>query len=212
MFPEYTRAERIVDGYVHGVGVAFSIGASVALLASASNSSAAEVAALAIYSLGLIAMFSFSACYNLSDEPLRKEIFRRFDHAAIYVMIAGSYTPFALIKIGGLSGTALLFVVWAIAMVGATFKICFPRRMEALSLVFYVTQGWSILLVLPTLIASVSKLALWLLMAGGLIYTIGIGFHLSKKLPFHNAIWHVFVLLAASCHYAAIYEASIPFS
>lgn len=212
MFPEYTRIERIVDGYVHAAGVAFSLAASIVLLASANNSPAIDVAALAIYSLGLIAMFTCSACYNLSDRPLRKEFFRQFDHAAIYLMIAGSYTPFALIKIGGGAGMALLVAVWSIAFAGGLVKFCFPRRFEGVSLLFYLAQGWVILFALNPLMSSVSKFALWSLIAGGLIYTVGVVFHLCKQLPFHNAIWHGFVLLAASCHYAAIYEATIPFS
>jgi hemolysin III len=212
LHPEYTRIERIVDGCVHVAGVTFSLMASMALLASASNSPALDVAALTIYSFGLIAMFTFSACYNLSSRPLWKELFRRLDHAAIYVMIAGSYTPFALIKIGGGVGAALLIAVWTVAVGGAAVKFCLPRRLEILSLIFYLVQGWAILFALAPLRSSVSNFVLWLLMAGGIIYTVGLGFHLSKQLPFHNAIWHGFVLLAASCHYAAIYEAAIPFS
>jgi hemolysin III len=209
---KYTKTERVVDGCVHAAGIAFSLAASLTLLRSAKNSAAIDVVALSIYSLGMIAMFTCSACYNLSKQPLRKEFFRRFDHTAIYVMIAGSYTPFALIKIGGVEGIALLVIVWSAAVAGGVLKFCFPRRLEGLSIIFYLAQGWAILFVLNPLIASVSHFTLWLLMVGGLIYTIGVVFHLWKQLPFHNAIWHGFVLLAASCHYVAIYEATIPIS
>jgi hemolysin III len=209
LFPNYTRIERLVDGYIHGVGVAFSLAASVALLASASNSPALDISALVIYSCGMIAMFFSSACYNLSTTPVRREFFRRFDHAAIYIMIAGSYTPFALVKIGGDPGLALLVAVWTITTLGVALKFAFPRRFEGLSIVFYLTQGWAILLAINPLMSSISNFALWLLTAGGIIYTIGVGFHLSKQLPFHNAIWHGFVLAAASCHYVAIYETII---
>jgi hemolysin III len=212
LFPSYTRIERIVDGYIHGAGVFFSLAASAALLASASNSSVLNVSALVIYSFGMIATFASSACYNLSSPSAWKELFRRADHAAIFIMIAGTYTPFALVKIGGGSGLALLAFVWTIAVVGVAVKLCFPRRFEGLSIVFYLTQGWAILLTLGPLMSSISNFTLWLLGAGGLIYTIGVAFHLCKQLPFHNAIWHGFVLVAASCHYAAVYEAIIPFS
>lgn len=212
MFPNYTRIERLVDGYIHGVGVVFSLAASVALLAAAYNSPALDVGALTIYSSGMIAMFFSSACYNLSTTPGRKEFFRRFDHAAIYVMIAGSYTPFALIKIGGGPGSALLVAVWAIAALGVALEFAFPRRFEGVSIVFYLAQGWAILLAIDPLMSSISNFALGFLAAGGIIYTIGVAFHLAKQLPFHNAIWHGFVLIAASCHYAAVYEAVIHFS
>jgi hemolysin III len=204
--------ERLADGCIHGVGVVFSLTASVALLASAANSPALDVGALAIYSSGMIAMFMSSACYNLSTTPVQKEFFRRFDHAAIYIMIAGSYTPFALIKINGYSGLALLIAVWTITAIGVAMKFIFPRRFEGASIVLYLAQGWAILLALDPLMSSISNFALWLLTAGGIIYTIGVAFHLAKQLPFHNAIWHSFVLIAASCHYAAIYETIIHLS
>jgi hemolysin III len=212
LFPNYTRIERLIDGYIHGVGVVFSLAASVVLLVSANNSPAIDIVALAIYSSGMIAMFIGSACYNISTTPVRKEFFRRFDHSAIYIMIAGSYTPFALIKIGGAPGLALLIAVWTITTLGVMLKFAFPRRFEGLSIVFYLAQGWAILLAIDPLMSSISNSALRLLTAGGIIYTIGVGFHLSKQLPFHNAIWHGFVLIAASCHYAAIYEEIIHFS
>jgi hemolysin III len=210
LFPNYTRIERLVDGCIHGVGVIFSLTASVALLASAASSPALDVGALAIYSSGMIAMFVSSACYNLSTAPVPKELFRRFDHAAIYIMIAGSYTPFALIKLNGTAGLTLFVGVWTIAVIGVAMKFAFPRRFEGTSIVFYLAQGWAILLALDPLISSISNFALWLLAVGGITYTIGVAFHLAKQLPFHNAIWHSFVLIAASCHYAAIYETVIP--
>jgi hemolysin III len=212
LFPKYTRIERLIDGYIHGIGVIFSLASSVMLLASARNSSALDIIALAIYSSGMMAMFLSSACYNLSTTPVQKEFFRRFDHAAIYVMIAGSYTPFALSKIGGAPGVALLVAVWTITAIGVTLIFAFPRRFEGAAIVFYLAQGWAILAAIDPLMSSISNFALELLTAGGIIYTIGVGIHLSKQLPFHNAIWHGFVLIAASCHYAAIYESIIHFS
>jgi hemolysin III len=211
LFPNYTKTERLVDNCIHGVGVVFSLMASVVLLASANNSPALDRGALLIYSFGMLATFVSSACYNLSNTPVPKELFRRFDHAAIYVMIAGSYTPFALVRIGGASGLALLIAVWTIAAIGVFLKFAFPRRFGGLSIVLYLAQGWAILPAVDPLVSSISNFALRLLLAGGIIYTVGVGFHLSKQLPFHNAIWHGFVLLAASCHYAAIYEAILHF-
>jgi hemolysin III len=212
LYPNYTRIERLVDTYIHGVGVVFSLAASVVLLASARNSPTLDVGSLISYSFGMIAMFFTSAFYNISTNPIQKELFRRFDHASIYVMIAGSYTPFALIKIGGAPGLALFSVVWTIAAVGVVLQFAFPRRFDGVSIVFYLAQGWAILLAIDPLMSSISNFALWFLAAGGIIYTVGIVFHLSVQLPFHNAIWHGFVLVAASCHYAAIYEAMIHFS
>lgn len=210
MYPEYTRLERLADGLIHAAGVTFSIVAATVLIAvSAGEVSALEQVSLAIYGAGLIAMFLCSALYNLVQRRPLKDILRRLDHAAIFVMIAGSYTPFALGKIGGETGVWLFLAVWSIALAGMLLKLFFPHRLERFSVIIYLAQGWLIVFAIDPLLASVSYISMVLLVLGGVIYSVGIIFHLLERLPFHNAIWHGFVLVAAACHYVAIYDAAL---
>lgn len=211
MFPNYSKRERVADALVHVAGVAFGIAGAVALmLTSIGKSSARDIAGLAVYSAGLIAMFAASAIYNLAQEPVLKERLRRLDHAAIFLMIAGSYTPFALIKIGGGTGLALLAAVWGIALFGIAVKLWFPRRFDRVSVALYLAQGWVIVFALGPLIESVPQRSVILLLVGGCIYTAGVAFHMLERLPFHNVVWHVFVLGGAISQFLSIYEAVIP--
>jgi hemolysin III len=202
-FPSYTKAERIADGFVHTAGVLFSFAATAVCLIAGDGLPAANAAGVAVYCFGLIGMFAASAAYNLVSRRGLKEILRRFDHAAIFVMIAGSYTPFALI-VGGTSGHAMLIAVWTIAIIGVAIKLRFPRRFDRLSVLLYLAQGWIVILAIGPITSSLSSAALTLLLAGGIVYTLGVPFHLMEWMPFHNVIWHVFVLGGAVCQFAAI--------
>ncbi len=161
---------------------------------------------LIVYSIGLIGMFAASAAYNLVSHAGLKEILRRLDHAAIFVMIAGSYTPFALL-VGGAAGHTLLAAVWAIAAAGVAIKLRFPRRFDKLSVLLYLAQGWIVLFALNPIIAALPDRALTLLVVGGIVYTLGVAFHLMERLRFHNVIWHIFVLGGAACQFVAIRDA-----
>jgi hemolysin III len=199
-----------VDAVVHFVGVFFGlIGAIVLMLSSIGGLPFRDIAGLGVYSLGLIGMFTASASYHLVRRPSRKEWFRRVDHAVIFVMIAGSYTPFAL-KIGGETGTLILAAVWGIALLGVAVKLFFPRKLEKISVLIYLAQGWCIVFALDRLVAAVPSSGVDLLVIGGCIYSAGVIFHLLTRLPFHNAIWHLFVLGGASLQYASIYVTVIP--
>jgi hemolysin III len=149
-------------------------------------------------------MFSFSAAYNLCPPSPAKEILRRLDHAAIFVMIAGTATPFVMNRVGGPWGFGLLVGVWCVALLGVAMKILFPRRWERLSIALYVCLGLSILLVGQQLAQVLAPTSLVLLALGCAIYLIGIVFHLWERLPFQNALWHWLVLLAAGLHFGAI--------
>ena len=204
-FFTYTRSERIADALVHGVGLAFGLGALIALVSLALGSGDLLLwVCLGIYAAGLLAMLGFSALYNLTRDVFWKGWFRRFDHAAIFVMIAGTYTPFVLVSIGGVLGVSLFIFVWAVAAAGVVLKLVFPTRFERSSTIAYLLLGWTIVVALDPLFAAVSFAGVALLAAGGVLYTIGTAFHVCTRLPYHNAIWHLFVLAAASCHFAAI--------
>jgi hemolysin III len=211
LFPTYSKGERVADALVHVAGLAFGIaGAAALMLTSIGRSPPLDIAGLAVYSAGLIGMFTASALYNLARNPVLKERLRRLDHAAIFLMIAGSYTPFALIKIGGGTGLALLAAVWGIALFGVAVKLWLPRRFDRVSIALYLAQGWVIIFALGPLIEAVPQRSVVLLLAGGCIYTAGVAFHLLERLPFHNVLWHVFVLGGAITQFLSIYEAVIP--
>lgn len=162
-------------------------------------------ASLAIYGSGLLAMLSCSALYNINGHAL-SPLWRRLDHAAIFVMIAGTYTPFAAIAIGGAWGTGLLIYVWAVALAGAALKLFCPGRLERLSLAAYLLLGWTILPIIDRLAAVISPEALAWLLAGGVLYTTGVLFYRWRSLRYHRAIWHGFVLSAAACQYVAVLQ------
>lgn len=203
-FPVYTRGERIADAIVHIAAVGCAVVAGVVLLAVAVPGGAAQLAALGLYVFGVVAGFGFSAAYNLVSSPRAKAILRRFDHAAIFLMIAGSYTPFAAIAIGGLWGAVLLSAVWVVAIGGVILKLALPGRFERLSIALYLALGWAILPAMGPVVEALSGASLVLLLVGGGLYSLGVVFHLWHRLPYHNAIWHGFVLAAAVCHYIAV--------
>jgi len=205
LFPEYTIRERIADGCIHVIGVTASLVALTALLViGVESQTLLWGVSLAIYGLALVATFSFSAGYHLVVRPKLKEVLRRLDHAAIFLMIAGTYTPFILIKMQTPWGLGLLAVVWTMAAIGIAIKLFAPRFLDGLSTALYLVQGWAVLAAWEPLMSALPGTVLTLLMIGGVLYTIGVVFHLWERLPYQNAIWHGFVLSAASCHFAAV--------
>jgi hemolysin III len=203
-FPTFTPGERTADRFVHALGIV-AVAAGVPLLvAIAADHGALTLAGVLPYGLGAIAMIVVSALYNLAPPSHAKEILRRVDHSVIFVMIAGTYTPFVLCRVGGAWGIGLLACVWLVAVGGVVLKLAFPRRFERVSIVLYLALGWSILLMLAPMVAALSTTALALIGIGGALYSLGVVFHLCRRLPYHNAIWHALVLAAASCHYAAV--------
>ena len=195
----------IADGWIHALGVTAGIAGAAALLGLAmSQGDARLIAVTALYALGLVAMLLFSALYNMVRPSAWKERLRRLDRAAIFAMIAGTYTPFLLGRMGGGWGFGLFAFVALGAALGATAAFAFPYRFERLQLAGCLLLGWSILVALQPLFAAVPWPAVLLLVAGGVLYSLGVVFHLWQRLGYHNAIWHGFVLTAAGCHYAAV--------
>jgi len=206
-FPQYTLRERIADGCIHVVGVAASVVALTALLIVGVRAQATLwIVSLSIYGLALVTMFTCSAGYNLIVRPKVKAVFRRLDHAAIFLMIAGTYTPFALMKMDAEWGYTLLAVVWTMAAIGIAIKLFAPRYLEGVTTALYLVQGWAVIVAWHPLVSAVPERVAFLLMLGGVLYTVGVVFHLWERLPFQNAIWHGFVLAAASVHFAAVID------
>ena len=202
-----TRGERVADGVIHVIGIAAGlIGAAMLVIAAATRGSPLELAALATYSGGLLAMLACSAAYQLLRSSRRRELLRCFDHSAIFLMIAGTYTPFTLLRIRPFWDVAFTVAVWSIAAAGIALRLLRPQVFDRVSIAFYLALGWAGLAAIAPLVPLVRASTLALLGAGGLLYTAGVAFHLWERLPFRNAIWHAFVLVAAAVHYAAVLE------
>jgi hemolysin III len=205
----YSALEVFADGVVHAVGLALGVlGGALMVHASLSASSPAEITAVLVYVAGLIAMLAFSAAYNLWRVSPTKWVLRRLDHSAIYVMIAGTYTPLMAQVAGPPAALALVFV-WAVAVVGILIKMLLPGRYDRASILLYLLLSWSVIAVYDRVAAVLPHSAIVLLIAGGLLYSGGVIFHLWRSLPFQNAIWHCFVLVAASCHWLAVFDGVI---
>jgi hemolysin III len=205
-FPwNYDRSEIIADGVVHAIGVSLGLaGVVVLLLSVVSSGGAVEVTPVAVYAVGLLTTLGLSAAYNMWPVSPVKWLLRRFDHAAIYVLIAATYTPFLAQLKTEVAAVGLMLVVWLTAVIGAVIKLLLPGRFDRLAIALYLLLGWSGLAVYHPIVAALPSSILWLLAAGGVLYSAGVTFHLWKKLRFQNAIWHGFVLLATCCHYTAI--------
>jgi hemolysin III len=203
----YDRAELWADGVIHVVGVCSGLIAAVILIVLASvYLSGAQIAAVVVYATGLLAMLGISATYNLVPVSRWKWWLRRLDHSAIYLLIAATYTPFIAQMKGSMYATALLIGMWSVAVVGSVLKIALPGRFDRLSIVLYLAMGWSGVMVYDTMVSSLSTLTLALIAAGGILYSLGVIFHVWERLRFQNAIWHGFVLLGAGCHYTAVLD------
>lgn len=204
---DFSRAELWADGAVHVLGIALGLCAVTALIVQVlAAASLPDLIPVGIYSAALMAVLIVSALYNMWPASPKKWLIRRFDHSAIYVLIAGTYTPF-LMRLGeSAMAHILLVIVWIASGVGVVVKVALPGRFDRLSIVLYLLIGWSGLLAWES-IAQLPSLALWLILAGGLLYTLGVVFHVWQTLPFQNAIWHTFVLVASACFYGAVFQA-----
>lgn len=198
----YSRLENRADAVIHVIGVLFAIDAGLWLLLHVTHISA--MVSVSVYCVGLLLMLSASAAYNLWPAGHVRLILRRFDHAAIFLMIAATYTPFAANRLGYPAGALVLTAIWSCATFGIAVKMFFPGRFEKASVAFYVAMGWMILTVVRPLAAHVATIDFWLLMGGAAVYCAGVGFYLLERLPFHKVIWHLFVLTAAVLQFASI--------
>lgn len=199
----YTRHEDGVDAAIHVLGMLFAVNASAWLLWHVTGAPAAL--SVTVYCIGLLAMIFASAIYNLVPETARpKQILRRIDHAAIFIMIAATYTPFAANRLGEPFSAIILTAIWVCASIGIALKVLYPRRFETASLALYLGMGWMVIGVLKPLSMSVASLDFKLLIGGGLVYSAGVIFYVIERIPFHKAIWHAFVLVAVIMHFSAI--------
>jgi hemolysin III len=204
-YKAYSNGEMRADIAAHVVGVLCGLAGTLVLMLQASNGPLPLVLGATLYAIGLLAMLGFSAAYNLWPPSPVKELLRRFDHAAIFVMIAGTFTPFLLARVGGPWALGLLAFAWSVAIAGVVMKLLYPRRWERVTVALYIGLGLSIVVVIDQLSQTISPLSGYLLIAGSATYILGVVFHLWERLPYQNAIWHWMVLVAAFLHYSAVF-------
>ena len=201
----YSLGEEIANGITHGVGAGLSVaGLTLLVVLAALYGDVWRIVSFSIYGSTLIVVYLASTLYHSFQHPHAKRIFRIIDHASVYLLIAGTYTPFLLVSMRGVWGWTLLVIVWGFALLGVGFKALFIHRFQKLSLLTYISMGWLSVLVLKAALISIPAGGALLVLIGGMIYTVGIIFYVWKKLPYSHAIWHLFVLGGSMCHYFAV--------
>jgi hemolysin III len=205
VLPEYTTGEEIANSVTHGVGALLSLlGTGLLLYRAARDGTTLHVVSFAVYGACLFLLHLSSTLYHALRPPRAKRVFRVFDHCSIYLLIAGTYTPFLLISLWGPWGLALLIAVWTLAAAGIVFKSLFIGRLRRVSVALYVLMGWMIVVAAREVWLHVPPAAIAYVAAGGLSYTLGVAFYAWKRLPYNHAIWHLFVLGGSACHYVAM--------
>jgi hemolysin III len=203
-YPDYTRAERIADGVIHVVGITASvIAVAILLVIAVPTLEMSYSTALAIYGLTVVTLFSVSAAYHMISHAGSRAVLRKLDQAAIFLKIAGTYTPLVLM-IGTAFSYAVLAFVWIAALLGAVGKVAFGHRLEGVSVGIFLVLGWASLTLAWPIFATLPIAVSILILAGGVLYSIGVIFHVWEGLKYQNAIWHAFVLAASSCHFIAV--------
>lgn len=204
--PERENAiEELANGITHGIGLVMSVVGLVTLVVLAIlRGNAWHIAGCATYGVTLVLLYAASTLYHTFRGPRLKRILKILDHAAIYLLIAGTYTPFTLVNLRGFWGWVLFALVWGLCVFGIVWKLFQAERFKIISTLLYVAMGWLALIAVKPLLAAVPLSGIVLLIAGGLFYTVGVLFFALKRMPYNHAIWHVFVMAGSVCHYFAV--------
>jgi hemolysin III len=201
----YTTAEELANSLTHGVGLVLAVVGLVALIATAAlRGGALQVVGCAVFGASLVLLYTSSTLYHSVRSPGAKSFLRTVDHSAIFLLIAGTYTPFTLVTLRGPWGWWLFAVVWSLAVAGITLRLVMRRRPTVLFLSLYLAMGWCVVVAARPLFAAVGPVGAALVVAGGLAYTAGVPFYVWRRLPYHHAVWHGFVLAGSAFHYAAV--------
>jgi hemolysin III len=209
----YTVAEEIAHSITHGFGIVLSIAGLAALVAVAARSGTRSVVAYSIFGTSLILLYVASTLYHSIPIPRAKRVLQVIDHSAIYLLIAGTYTPFTLVSLRGAWGWGLFAGIWALALAGIALEwtpLRQWRRMRIVTIVLYLAMGWLVLVAMKPLTQVVAAGGILLLVLGGLSYTAGVAFYLWRRLPYHHAVWHLFVLLGSVLHFFAVLFYALP--
>lgn len=208
---KYSIKEEIANSITHGIGIVFAIAALCILAIFAGiYGNPRHVISVSVYGFTLILLYASSTLYHSIQTPRTKSIFQIIDHSAIYMLIAGTYTPFTLVNLRGPWGWSLFAVVWCLALIGTAIQLGQMERWRVVSMVLYIGMGWTILVAIKPLISTVATGGLILLLLGGLAYTFGILFYRWNSLKFHHAVWHIFVLTGSILHFFAVLYYVIP--
>jgi hemolysin III len=207
----YSVREEIAHSATHGLGIVLSLAGLAALVATASRTGDAwDVVASAVYGVTLVLLYLTSTLYHSIPHPPAKRLLRVLDHSAIYLLIAGTYTPFTLVSLRGPWGWTLFGLVWGLAALGVTLKVAAMGRFRGLSLALYLGMGWLVVIALGPLTAALARGGMVLLVLGGIAYTSGVLFYVWRRLPYHHAVWHAFVLAGSVLHFFAILLYVVP--
>lgn len=202
---KYTIGEEIANSITHGLGALFSaFGLIYLLINSIQDGTIWHIVSFSIFGFSLILLYSASTLYHSIQKVNYKKLLRKFDHSAIFLLIAGSYTPFLLVSLRGVWGWSLFVIVWTLAITGIILKFKFISRFQKLSVGIYVFMGWLVVVAANEIALKLDNETIIYLFAGGLFYTLGVGFYIWKKLPYNHAIWHLFVLGGSISHYLAV--------
>lgn len=207
----YGPAEETAHALTHGFGVLFSVAAFVALVLAASASGDGwRIGAAAVFGTTLVLLYTASTAYHAVRSPRAKRVLQRLDHAAIFLLIAGTYTPFTAVSLSGGWGWTLFALIWSLAVLGIAREIAVPHRLRRLSVLLPLLMGWLVVGAADPLVRSIPPAGLVLLVAGGVAYTLGVPFYAWERLPYHHAVWHVFVLAGSACHFSCVLGYVIP--
>ncbi|MCW0331318.1 PAQR family membrane homeostasis protein TrhA [Pantoea ananatis] len=203
----YPLAEEVANTISHGLGCLFGIVGLVLLLdkAAVMNAGLTAIVSSSLYGGSMILLFLASTLYHAVSHPRAKRVLKKVDHCAIYLLIAGTYTPFLMVGLQSPLAYGLMAVIWGLALLGIIFKLTIAERFKVLSLVTYLCMGWLSLIVVFQLAMKLSAGGIWLLALGGIVYSLGVIFYVARRVPFNHAIWHAFVLGGCVCHFCAIY-------
>lgn len=201
----YSRREEVANAVTHGIGAVLSAAALVLLIVfSSMKGTAWHVVSFTIYGITMLMLYTNSTLVHALKEGKAKDLFEFFDHSSIYLFIAGTYTPFLFVAVRGTLGWTLFGIIWGIALAGVIFKAFFTKKFLFMSTIFYIAMGWLIVTAWQPLVAAIPTGGIVLLVAGGLMYTLGTLFYVWRGFPFHHAIWHLFVLAGSILHFFAV--------
>ena len=207
----HARVEEWLNSATHGLGAVLSVIGTVVLIVGASQlGDVWKLVSFGIFGASLILLYVASALYHGARHPKLKSAFKTLDHCAIFLLIAGTYTPFLLVNMRGTVGWTLFAIIWSLALSGVVLKVIFKNRFKLARVGIYLAMGWLITFASSDLVANLSATALNLTIAGGLVYTVGVAFYLADRIPYMHAIWHLFVIGGSACHFSAIYFGVLP--
>ena len=206
-----TRREEYANILTHGLGAVLSLIALCLMVVYAAREHEAPlIAGVSIFGASLLLLYLMSTLYHLFQDPKLKHVFRVLDHSSIYLLIAGSYTPFTLMYLDGALAKFFLIFTWSLAVCGVVFKVFFVKRFNLISTAIYVGMGWLAIFAIKPLVEAAPTGAIVWLVAGGLLYTLGVIFYLWHRLPYNHAIWHLFVMGGSFSHFCAVYWYVLP--